>query len=49
MLLHIVHADPNGGTTDAIRFQGQEPIANVRIFSVADTSSAAEIITSREE
>ena len=49
MLLHIAHADPNGGTTDAIRFQGQEPIANVRIFSVADTSSAAEIIKSRED
>jgi hypothetical protein len=49
MLLHLVHADPSGGTTDSVRFQGQEPIANVRIFSVADTSSAAEIITSHED
>ena len=49
MLLHLVHADPNGGTTDAVRFQGQEPIADVRIFSVADSSSAAEIIKSRED
>ena len=49
MILHLVHADPSGGTTDAVRFQGQEPIANVRIFSVADTSSAAEIITSHED
>ena len=39
MLLHLIHADPNGGTTDAVRFQGQEPIADVRIFSVADSSS----------
>jgi hypothetical protein len=48
MLLHLVHADPNGGTTEAVRFQGQEPIADVRIFSVADSSCAAEIIKSRE-
>jgi hypothetical protein len=49
MVLHLVHADPNGGTTDAVRFQGQEPIADVRIFSVADSSSAAEIIKTRED
>ena len=48
MLMHLVHADPNGGTTEAVRFQGQEPIADVRIFSVADSSSAAEIIKSRD-
>jgi hypothetical protein len=49
MLLHLVHADPNGGTTEAARFQGQEPIADVRVFSVADSSCAAEIIKSRED
>jgi hypothetical protein len=49
MLLHLVHADPNGGTTEAVRFQGQEPIADVRIFSVADSSAAAEIVKSRED
>jgi hypothetical protein len=49
MILHIVHADPNGGTTESVRFQGQEPLADVRIFSVADSSSAAEITKSREE
>jgi hypothetical protein len=49
MLLHLVHADPNGGTTEAVRFQGQEPIADVRVFSVADSSCAAEIIKSRED
>jgi hypothetical protein len=49
MLLHLVHADPNGVTTDAVRFQGREPLADVRIFSVADTSSAAEITTSKED
>ncbi len=47
MLLHLVHADPNGGATEAVRFQGQDPIADVRIFSVADSSSAAEIVKSR--
>jgi hypothetical protein len=49
MVLHLVHADPNGGTTEAVRFQGQEPLADVRIFSVADSSCAAEIINSRED
>ena len=49
MLLHLVHDDPNGGTTDAVRFQGKESVADVRIFSVADTSSAAEIVQSRED
>ncbi len=49
MVLHLIHADPNGGTTDSVRFQGQEPVADVRIFSVADSSSAAEIIKSRED
>lgn len=48
-LLHIVHADPDGGTTESVRFQGQEPLADVRIFSVADSSAAAEIIKSRED
>jgi hypothetical protein len=49
MLLHLVHADPGGGTTESVRFQDQEPVAEVRIFSVADSSSAAEIIKSRED
>ncbi len=49
MHLHLVHADANGGTTEAVRFQGQEPIADVRIVSVADSSCAAEIIKSRED
>jgi len=49
MLLHICRPDLKGGTTDAVRFQGQEPIANVRIFSVADTSAAAEIIKTHED
>ena len=49
MVLHLVHVEPNGGTTDAVRFAGQEPIADVRLFSVADSSSAAEIVKSREE
>ena len=39
MVLHLVHADPSGGTTESVRFQGQAPIADVRIFSVADSSA----------
>lgn len=49
MILHLVHADPNGGATESVRFQGVEPIADVRIFSMADSSSAAEIVKSRED
>ena len=49
MILHLVHADPSGGTTEAVRFEGQEPIADARVFSVADASSAAEVVKSRED
>src|SRR5580700_12054032 len=49
MILHLVHADPGGGTTEAVRFEGQEPIADARVFSVADASSAAEVVKSRED
>jgi hypothetical protein len=49
MILHLVHAGPGAGTTEAVRFDGQEPVADVRVFSVADSSSAAEIIKSRED
>jgi hypothetical protein len=47
MILHIVPPDPDGGTTEAVRFRGEAPLADVRVFSVADTSAAAEIITAR--
>jgi hypothetical protein len=49
MILHLVHGDAGAGTTEAVRFDGQEPVADVRVFSVADSSSAAEIIKSRED
>ena len=49
MVLHLIHADPGGGTTDAVRFDGRAPIADVRVFSVADSSAAAEIIKSSED
>jgi hypothetical protein len=48
MILHIVPPDPDGGMTESARFRGEEPLADVRVFSVADTSAAAEIIKSRE-
>jgi hypothetical protein len=49
MILHLIHADPNDAATDAVRFQGQQPVAEVRIFSVADSTSAAEVTTARED
>jgi hypothetical protein len=49
MVLHVVHADPGGGTTEAVRFQGQEALAELRIFSIADSSCAAEIVNLRED
>ena len=49
MILHIVHADPNVVKTESVRFEGGEPLADVRIFSVADASSAAEVVKSRED
>jgi hypothetical protein len=49
MILHIAHADPNVVITESARFQSGDPVADLRIFSVADTSSAAEIIKSRED
>jgi len=49
MILHVVHADPSGGLTEAVRFTGQQPIADLRIFSVADSSAAGEVLNSRED
>jgi hypothetical protein len=49
MILHAVHADPGGGTTESVRFQKDDAIGDLRIFSVADSSSAAEIIKSRDD
>jgi hypothetical protein len=49
MVLHAVHADPDGGTTEAVRFQDKEPVGDLRIFSVADSSAAAEIVKSKED
>src|SRR5260221_2778630 len=40
MILHVVHADPKGGTTESIRFRKEAPVADLRIFSVASSSSA---------
>lgn len=49
MVLHIVPPDPDGGTTESVRFRGDEPLAEVRVFSVADTSAAAEITVSHQD
>lgn len=47
MVLHLVHPDPSGGTTESVRFQDQAPIADVTIFSVADSSAAGTITKSQ--
>ena len=49
MVLHVVHADPSIAITDAVRFSGQQPIADLRIFTVADSSSAGEVLNPRED
>ena len=49
MILHVVHADPGVGVTDAVRFTGQQPIADLRIFTVADSSAAGEVLNPRED
>lgn len=49
MILHVVHADPGVGLTEAVRFSGQQPIADLRIFTVADSSAAGEVLNPRED
>jgi hypothetical protein len=49
MVLHVVHAAPNGGTTESVRFRKEDPIGDLRIFSVAGSSAACEITSSKED
>ena len=49
MILHVVHADPGVAVTEAVRFSGQQPIADLRIFTVADSSAAGEVLNPRED
>ena len=49
MVLRLVHADPGGGTTEAVKFSSAEPIADLKVFSVADSSAACEIVSARED
>ncbi len=49
MILHLAHADPDGSTTEAVRFRSEDPVADLKVFSVADSSSACEIVTARED
>jgi hypothetical protein len=49
MVLRLAHADPGGGTTEAVRFSTQAPIAELKVFSVADSSAACEIVSARED
>jgi hypothetical protein len=49
MILHLVHPDPGGSTTQAVRYRSGDPVADLKVFSVAATSSACEIVSAREE
>src|SRR5260370_42610584 len=49
MVLHLVHADPGGSATEAVRYRNGDPVADLKVFSVADSSSACEIVSAREE
>ena len=49
MLLHLVHADPNGGTTEAVRLRVRSRLPMCAYFPWPIHPRAAEIIKSRED
>jgi hypothetical protein len=49
MILHLVHPDPGGSTTEAVRYRSGDPVADLKVFSVAASSSACEIVSAKEE
>jgi len=42
MKLSLVNAPPDGVVSDAVRFRGYEHVAELKIISVADSSSVCE-------
>ena len=49
MKLSLVNPPPDGAVTDAVRFRGYEHIAELKVISVADSSSVCEIVSSSGE
>jgi len=49
MKLSLVNAPPDGVVSDAVRFRGYEHVAELKIISVADSSSVCEIVSTNSE
>jgi hypothetical protein len=49
MKLSVVKPPPDGVTDNGVRFRGQEHVAELRVISVADSSSVCEIVTTSGE
>ena len=49
MKLSLVNAPPDGVVSDAVRFRGYEHVAELKIISVADSSSVCEIVSTNGE
>ncbi len=49
MKLSLVNPPPDGVVSDAVRFRGYEHVAELKVVSVADSSSVCEIVSSTGE
>jgi hypothetical protein len=49
MKLSLVNPPPDGVVSDAVRFRGYEHVAELKVISVADSSSVCEIVSSTGE
>ena len=49
MKLSLINPPPDGGLSDGVRFRGYEHIAELKVISVADSSSICEIVSASGE
>src|SRR3981081_3459427 len=49
MKLSVVKPPPDGATDNGIRFRGYEHVAEIKVMSVADSSSICEILSTNGE
>jgi hypothetical protein len=49
MKLSLINPPPDGAVSDALRFRGYEHIAELKVISVADSSSVCEIVSASGE
>jgi len=49
MKLSLINPPPDGAVSDGVRFQGYEHVAELKVISVADSSSVCEILTANGE